>query len=152
MPSYEDALREAERLSKLSDERLLEELGARVGDSALPGGDQRAQEFSGDFAADVKDMGAATEFLRRVGRAWWKKLEPQLMRILCDPGNEDLKKITNNSSIAQVSAGLATAAVIAVIAAPPAWLIVATTILATKLTETGLQALCEAWAESNSEA
>ena len=85
--------------------------------------------------------------IKKVGKLWWKKLEPELMNIICDPKNDDLGKITSGKSIPQIAASLATAGIVAAFA-PPAWIIVATTILATKVTETGLDALCETWKAS----
>jgi hypothetical protein len=147
MTSYHEALEEAERLSELSDDALIEELGRRVHATEQPGGQELARRFSGDFAAKAGDMGRATELLKDLGRRWWKKLEPEFMKWVCDPSNEDIKRLSGSKSIPQVAAGLATAAVTAAIAAPPAWIIVVTTLLATKICDTGLQVVCELWAE-----
>jgi hypothetical protein len=110
------------------------------------GGYKRSQEYSAEFAQDVEDM-LSMEDLRNIGRRWWKKLEPELMNLLCDQNNEDLRKITSGKTIPQIAASLATAAVISAFA-PPAWIIVATSILAAKIVETGLDSLCEVWRES----
>ena len=146
MPDYNDALKEAERLSKMSDDRLLEELGLRAKDIERPGGEQRAQYFSGDFAVDAKDQGVG-DFLLKAGRHSWADLQPKMMNLICDPNNADVRKLAGNKSIPQVAAGLATAAVAALIAAPPAWVIVAATLIASSLVESGLKGLCQAWAE-----
>lgn len=146
MSDYNDALEAATKLSDLSDEELYKQLGIRV---AAANEDEQApiaQNYDGDFAALVPDMGA-TDFLRKLGAKWWANLEPKLMAMVCDPANDDLKKLTSNRSIPHVAAGLATAGVMAIAAAPPAWIIVATTILATKLAESGQEALCQVWSE-----
>jgi hypothetical protein len=148
MQTSPEALREAERLVKLSDERLIEELGLRVHDAELPGGEDRARKFSADFRASAPDMAGGIEFLRDLGRRWWGKLEPDLVKIVCEQDNKDLKKLTAGSSIPALAGGIATAAVAAAVAAPPAWLIVAATLLAGKLAETGIAAFCEGWAEA----
>lgn len=148
MSNYDAALVEAERLSELSDDALFEELGLRVEAKSQPGGEDLVTSFHADFAAQVGDMGKASDLLRKIGRKWWENLEPQLMALLCDPKNSETQKITGNKSIPQLAAGLAVAALAAAVAAPPAWIIVATTILATKVADTGIQAICATWAES----
>jgi hypothetical protein len=137
---------EAERLLRLSHEQLLEELGRRVLDAEQPGGKERAQAFRADSTVEAAGAGKGTDFLREVGALWWKKLEAQLMKILCDSDNGDLKNLAGGKSAPALAAGLATAALSSAIAAPPAWLIVAATLLAAKVAETGVAALCETWA------
>jgi hypothetical protein len=139
------AEQEAERLLRLSHEQLLEELGRRVLDAEQPGGKARSQAFYADFHGEAVAKSKGTDFLREVGALWWRKLEAQLMKILCESDNADLKKLTGGKSIPALAAGLATAAVTSAIAAPPAWLIVAATLLAAKVAETGVAALCETW-------
>jgi hypothetical protein len=63
---------------------------------ALPGGRERAAAFSGDFAAHLQDMGEGTDLLKKIGRTWWEKLEPELMSLLCNPANAELRQLTNN--------------------------------------------------------
>ena len=72
------------------------------------------------------------------------------MAVICDPKNKDLAEVTGNRSVPQIAAGLATAGIVSALA-PPAWVIVLTTLLATKIVDTGLQALCEVWAEVRQE-
>jgi hypothetical protein len=139
------AEQEAERLLRLSHEQLLEELGRRVLDAEQPGGKARSQAFYADFHGEAVAKSKGTDFLREVGALWWRKLEAQLMKILCESDNADLKKLTGGKSIPALAAGLATVAVTSAIAAPPAWLIVAATLLAAKVAETGVAALCETW-------
>ncbi len=145
MNSSKTAEQEAERLLRLSHEQLLEELGRRVLDAEQPGGKERSQAFRADLRADADAMGKGSDFLREVGALWWKKLETQLMKILCESDTGDLKSLAGGKSVPALAAGLATAAVTAAIAAPPAWLIVAATLLAAKVAETGVAALCETW-------
>jgi hypothetical protein len=85
--------------------------------------------------------------LKKMGRRWWRKLQPELMVMVCDQSNPEMQQITGSKTIPQIAAGLASAAVVAVLG-PPAWVIVATTILATKIVSTGVNALCETWQES----
>jgi len=138
MASFDELIHEAESLSSLSADALLEELGRRINNDM----ERSSQGSSGIFAEH-----GGTELLKDIGHRWWSNLEPELMGLVCDPGNSDIKQITGNRSVPQVAAGLAAAAVAAAIAVPPAWLIVATTLLALKLTETGLKALYQAWSE-----
>ncbi len=143
---YELALAAAEELASLSDDELLVQLGLRVEDERNPGGDLRKQQFSADFQQNATDMLSADD-LKRVGRLWWSKLEPQLLGLVCDEHSEERGRITGGRSVPQIAASLATAAVISAVA-PPAWVIVATTILAAKIVETGLDSVCQVWGES----
>ena len=142
---YQEALREAEKLATRSDDDLFEQLGLRIQDMQNPGGYARAMNYSAEFAQDADDM-LSTEDLKRLGRRWWAKLEPQLMNLVCT-NNAEMKQITSGKTIPQVAASLSTAALVSMLA-PPAWVIVATSILAAKIFESGLDALCEVWNES----
>jgi len=144
-PGYREALEAAERLTRLSDDALYEQLGLRIEDAEHPGGEERKQKYSADFAHAAEDM-LSTEDLRRIGRRWWEKLEPELLRMVCTR-SEEMGKITGGKTVPQIAASLATAGVVATLA-PPAWIIVATSILAAKIAETGLDAVCEVWQES----
>jgi hypothetical protein len=148
MSDYDAALAEASRLSELSDDALLEELGLRVEAKQLPGGEMLVASFDADFTVVATEMGAGGDLLRKIGRRWWENLEPQLMAMLCDPANPDTLKITGNRSIPQIAAGLAVAGLTSIVA-PPAWLIVAATILAAKIADSGVKALCQTWAEAS---
>ena len=145
--TYEDALNEAQKLARMNEDALMEQLGLRIKDQELPGGEERSQSFSGDFAQNAEDMGLSAAALREFGQRFWKKLEPRIMEMVCDKDNEEMKKLTKGKSIPQVAASLATAAVVTAWAAP-AWVIVIASILALKLTETGQETLCEMWKES----
>lgn len=147
MRDYNSAVAEAEKLARLNDDALFEELGLRIEDANLPGGDTRSQGYSGQFRGPVSDLGKGSEVFKKIGSKFWKNIEPQIMGLICDPKNEDLQKLTNNRSIPQLAAGLATAGVLSVVVAPPAWVIVIATILATRIAEAGLAAVCETWAE-----
>lgn len=143
---YADALKESQELSEMSDDALFEKLGVRLQDIHNPGGYERSLRYAGEFqqrAADLFGMADVKEF----GRRWWKNLEPQLMKIVCDPANEDRDKLLGSKDIPQLAASLATSALISALA-PPAWIIVVATILATKIAKAGLDTMCEMWGES----
>jgi hypothetical protein len=141
--THQQALQEAERLSQLSDEALFHELGLRVEDVKRPGGEERQQYYSGEFLAPDATMGAGV--LGEIGRRWWGNLEPQLMHLVCDPNNKEMKELTGNRSIPALAAGLAVSG-LAVLAAPSV-VIVVSSILALKISEAGLKAVCDTWAE-----
>lgn len=142
---YQEALREAEKLSARSDDDLFEQLGLRIQDMQNPGGYSRSMRYSAEFGQEAADM-LSTEDLKKVGRRWWQKLEPQLMNLVCT-NNAEIKQITSGKTIPQIAASLATAGLVSTIA-PPAWVIVASSILAAKIFESGLDAMCEVWHES----
>jgi hypothetical protein len=144
--TYDQALATAQALSERSDDALFAELGLRIQDIQNIGGYQRTQQFTGDFVQEAPDM-LSVDDLRRVGRKWWQKLEPELMNVVCDKSNEEMGKITGGRTIPQIAASLATMGLVSLMA-PPAWLIVAMTLLATKIASTGLDVLCETWQES----
>jgi hypothetical protein len=145
-PDYEQALKAAADLADSSDDALFQELGLRIRDADNPGGKQRQQAFQAPFGQVAHDM-LSTADLRRVGERWWRNLEPELMNLVCDPKNPEIGQIASGKTIPQIAASLATAAVVSTLG-PPAWVIVATTILANKIAETGLQAVCQTWKES----
>lgn len=147
-PTYEEALKEATRLSELDHEALFHELGVRIEDAKRAGGEGRVQAFSGEFLAPDKSM--SWSVLAVVGRRWWEALEPKLMALVCDSKNKDMQRITASRSIPQVAAGLVGAGVMAL--APPAWAIVAATVLAGMIVDSGLQAVCTTWGERASRA
>jgi hypothetical protein len=140
---HQQALEEADRLAQLNLESLFHELGLRVEDAKRPGGDQRQQHYSGEFLAADAAMG--TGVLAEIGRRWWANLEPQLMQLICDPNNNEMRELTGNRSIPALAAGLAVS-VLAVLAAPSV-VIVVSSILALKIAEAGLKAVCDTWAE-----
>jgi hypothetical protein len=147
-PTHKEALKEAMRLSELDHEALFHELGVRIEDAKRPGGEGRMQAFSGEFLAPDKTM--SWSVLAVVGRRWWEAFEPQLMALVCDSKNEDMQRITASRSIPEVAAGLVGAGVMAL--APPAWAIVAATVLAGMIVDSGLQAICTTWGERASSA
>lgn len=146
-PKYEEAFKEAQRLSEMSDERLYEELGLRMQDIINVDGYQRSQQFSADFEEVADDMLSLGD-LKRIGQRWMRNIEKRLMKILCEENNTELKQITQGKTIPEVAATFATTALVSVIA-PPAWLIIAVTIIAAKVADAGLDALCEFWKDSN---
>ena len=135
---YEEALRESEKLTVRSDDDLFEQLGLRIQDMQNAGGYSRSMRYSAEFGQEAEDM-LSTEDLKKVGRRWWQKLEPQLMTLVCSSSPE-MKQITSGKTIPQVAASLATAGLVSALA-PPAWVIVATSILASKIVESGLDAI-----------
>lgn len=144
--TYEAAKAEAERLSRLSEARLLQELGLRAEDRIRDeNGDDRAGSFEGAFAAREPAMSGGR--LEEIGRRWWGKLRNELMKVLCDPSNDDVKKLTGNKSVPDVAAALAVLAVGATVASPPAWVIVGATLIAKKVVQSGVESICEIWAE-----
>ncbi len=143
---YDDALAAAEDLSEVSDEELFTQLGLRIEDMKNVGGYDRSQQYSADFEQDAEDM-LSMDDLKKIGRRWWAKLEPQLMKLLCDGSNPEMAKITSGKTVPQIAASLATAAVVSALA-PPAWIVVGTSIVAAKIADTGLESFCEVWRES----
>jgi hypothetical protein len=141
----QQALNEAERLVQLSDEDLFHELGLRIEDSNLPGGEERKKYYSGEFVAADRTMG--TGILADIGHRWWRNLEPQLMQLICDPNNREIEQLTGNQSIPALAAGLAVSALSGI--AAPAVVIVISSIVALKISEAGLKAVCEIWAEQS---
>jgi hypothetical protein len=142
--NYADALQEAKRLSDLSDDNLFHELGVRLEDAKRSGAQQRQQQYSGDFSAAENVMGSEA-LLQEIGRRWWLNLEPELMRIVCDPNNKEIEQVIGNKSIPALAAGLAVSALAAL--AAPSVVIVISSILALKISEAGLKAVCEAWSD-----
>jgi hypothetical protein len=145
---YNEAVAAAEKLVGRSEEELFRELGLRKeGTEKSPDGQELALSFDAEFPDVSEEQG--WDFFVTAGRRWYVKAEAELMRFLCDKNNGDREKLTSGKSIPQIAASLATAGIVTAIAAPPAWLIVATTIVATKLTTTALDALCEVYYERN---
>src|SRR5215467_14256876 len=142
---YQEALGAAEKLAARSDDDLFEQLGLRIQDMQNAGGYSRSMRYSAEFAQEADDM-LSTEDLKKVGRRWWQKLEPQLMNLVCT-NNPEMKQITSGKTIPQIAASLATAGLVSALA-PPAWVIVAASILAAKIFDSGVEALCEVWHES----
>jgi len=143
---YDRAVQAATDLAEVSDEGLLEELGLRIRDMENLGGYARAQEFQAGYSQVAEDM-LSIKDLKVIGQRLCRNLEPELMTLVCDAKSEDLKKITSGGTIPQIAASLATAGVVATLG-PPAWVIVATTIIAHKIAQSGLKAVCQTWQES----
>lgn len=145
---YERAVAVASILAQLPQDDLFEKLGVwrkgQTSEEAFP--DHESLSYEAAVAGNTLEAINADE-LREVGRRWWCKIEQQLLGLVCDPSNTNLKQLTNGRTIPQVAAALATAGVVAAFA-PPAWVIVATTIFASKVVETGIEATCEVWREN----
>jgi len=142
---YIAAEKAAQKLGERDEDSLMLELGKRIEDSKQPGGEQRKLEYEAAFV-DASET-QSFEFLEEVGRRWYRNAEAELMKFLCDKKNADRDKLTSGKSISQVAASLATAGLLTVIAAPPAWVIVATTIVAQKIASTGIDAWCQVYYE-----
>jgi hypothetical protein len=145
-PNYEQALREATKLTEMSEDTLYEKLGVRMQDIHNLGGYKRSQQYSGHFQQVAPEM-LGLKDVKEFGMRWWNKLEPELINVVCSQESEDRKKLLGGKTAPQIAAALATAAMVSALA-PPAWVIVATSILAIKITETGVDTLCEMWKES----
>jgi hypothetical protein len=142
---YPAAEKAAQKLSERDEDSLLFELGKRIEDSKQPGGEQRKLEYEAAFVDTSETQGF--EFFENVGRRWYKNAEAELMKFLCDKNNADRDRLTSGKTIPQIAASLATAGLLAVLAAPPAWVIVATTIVAQKIASTGIDAWCQVYYE-----
>lgn len=141
----QEATAEARALSSRPIEALYEELGLRAQDIFNPGGYQRVQHASAPFQQEAGDM-FGTDSLKEFGQRFWRKLEPQLMDIVCGADNEDRKKLLQGQTVPDIAAALVTAGIISALA-PPAWAVVLAAILAKKIAQAGLDALCEQWKE-----
>ena len=53
-------------------------------------------QYSAEFGQEASDM-LSTKDLMEVGRRWWRKLEPQMMNLVCT-NNEDMKQITSGKT------------------------------------------------------
>jgi hypothetical protein len=144
--NYDAALAEATRLDGQSDDQLFEELGLRLQDVMNPGGYERVQHYSGKFTHAAKDLGF-TDDLKEFGRRWWLNLEPEILGFVCNKNDADRDALTKGKTIPQIAASLATAGVVSAFG-PPAWVIVATSIVAAKLADTGVKTVCQMWQEA----
>ena len=140
---YAAALAAAQELDQYDDETLVRELGKRVADAKLPGGEQRKMAFQAEFVDTSPTQG--WEFLEDVGLTWRRNLEQELMEFLCPKDNAERDKLLSGKSIPEMAASLATAGLIALYAAPPAWAIVVTTLAARKIVKAGLDAWCQVY-------
>jgi hypothetical protein len=144
-PDYAAAEKAAAKLMHKDESYLFQELGMRIEDSKIQGGETRKLQFEAPFVDTSQTLGGG--FLKDVGRQWYNDAETELMKFLCDKQNPDRDKLTSGRSIPQIAASIATAGLLTVVAAPPAWIIVAATLLAQKITSTGIDALCKVYAD-----
>lgn len=140
---YAAALAAAQELDHYDDENLVRELGKRIEDAKLPGGEQRKLTFQADFIDSSATQG--WDVLEEVGRMWRRNLEKELMEFLCPKENIERDKLLSGKSIPELAATLATAVLIAVFATPPAWAIVVTTLAARKIAKSGIEAWCQVY-------
>ena len=139
----DEMIYEARSLSALTDDALYEELGLRAQDIFNVGGYQRSQSASANFQAAAPEMGLGAA-LKEFGERFWNKLEPQLIDLVCGADNEDRKKILQGQNIPDITAAIVTTGIVSALA-PPAWVVVLAAILAKKIAQAGLDALCEQW-------
>jgi len=140
---YLAALAAAQELDQYDDETLIRELGKRVEDAKMPGGEVRKMAFQAEFVDTSATQG--WEFLEEVGRNWRRNLEKELVEFLCPASNAERYKLLSGKSIPEMAASLAMAGLVAVFAAPPAWAIVVTTLMARKIAKSGIDALCQTY-------
>ncbi len=140
---YAAALAAAAELNQYDEDTLIRELGKRVEDAKLPGGEERKQAFQADFVDTSATQGWET--LEEVGRAFRGNIESELMAFLCPKNNQEREKLLSGRTIPEVAASLATAGLIAVCASPPAWAIVVATLVARKVTKAGIDAWCDVY-------
>jgi hypothetical protein len=143
---YESALKTAEKYYEESEESLYEELGLRIQDITNVGGYERSQKFDAEFEEAAVDLFSFGD-LKKIGQRWMENIKNKLMEMICSKEQSELKKITEGKTIPQVVAGLVTAGIVSTFA-PPAWIIIAVTILVTKIMDAGIEAACETWKES----
>lgn len=148
---YAAAVEAAEKLKKLDDDTLIEELGLRVEAEKQPGGKELVSNFDGDFD-DFSDFSpeAGPGFFRYVGRATLIRLEDDLMKFICSKDDADRNKLLSGKSIPELAATLALTGLVALVAAPPAWAIVVTTIVARRITLATVDSLCGEYAKRKS--
>lgn len=137
---YEAAQAAAADLDQYDEETLIRELGKRVEDARLPGGEERKQAWQADFTDTSPTQG--WDFLAEVGRTWLQNLEKELMDFLCPKDNAERDKLLSGRSIPEIAASLATAGLVATFATPPAWAIVVTTVVARKIVKSGIDSWC----------
>jgi hypothetical protein len=101
------------------------------------------------FASDAEAGPEYTEKMIALGQRWWDKFEPEIYELLCNRSSEEHHEL--------VAALLEGAKVLALTLAPtlvaqtyalPAVAMVLATLVAKRVAETGLEAVCEIWAES----
>ena len=93
---YAAALAAAQELDQYDDETLIRELGKRVEDANLPGGEQRKLAFRAEFVDTSATQG--WEFLEDVGRTWRRTLEKELMEFLCPKDSTERDKLLSGKS------------------------------------------------------
>jgi hypothetical protein len=140
---YAAALAAAQQLNEYDNQTLTRELGLRIEDANLPGGDVRKQAFQADFVDTSPTQGWET--IEEVGRKFLRNLEEQTMEFICPKDNAERDKLLSGRSIPEVAAALATTGLIAVFATPPAWAIVVATVVARKIAKAGIDACCQVY-------
>jgi hypothetical protein len=134
-------------------EQVFDELGRR--EAALAQGltDEAANpDVAPAPPPDETLMGIGDTFAD-FGKRMWKKYEPQVYDMLCNPKNpkhgelmDALKEGTKNLAIMLVPA------LMAQLAALPAFVVVIATLVGKQIAKTGLEVACDMWAEARAEA
>jgi hypothetical protein len=111
----------------------------------------KAQCYDATFSAKDTEMGVL-EDLEAFGQDWWNKLKPELYSLLCNRHDEhhDLLMDALLDGAKMLAIALAPT-LVAQVSALPAVAIVVATIAAKLIAETGLETVCELWAEALAE-
>jgi hypothetical protein len=112
-------------------------------------GDERKELFPAEFLAADTKMSEIFAYGNRPQLV--ERLRTTAGALAVRANNPDVQRITGGRSVPQIAAGLAVAGV-AALTAPPAWLIVATTLVATKISTSGLRAVCKTLQDRKSQA
>lgn len=104
------------------------------------------------FALEVEAGPEWTARMLELAQRWWQQLEPRLFALLCRPGPERDELMKALKEGARMLAVALAPALVAQAAALPAVAIVVATIAAKKIADAGLEAACELWQESMTEA
>jgi hypothetical protein len=146
-----------EAVDKLWDDDvdgLMQRLGARAKAQEEGWAEEPLHDWDppeDEFAADEEAGPEWTAMIQSFGETWWEKLEPKIYDLLCKPGKEHDELIDSLKEGAKMLAVMLAPALVAQAAALPAIAIVIATIAAKKITDSGLEALCEKWSESLAE-
>ena len=115
---------------------------------------QEAQVWDAQFKPEDTGMGpGALELLKDFGQTWWVKFEPKIYDLLCNRKNPEHEKFMDalGGSAKELAMVLAPSLVASLAGALPAVVVVVATIAAKKIADSGLEAMCEVWAEARTE-
>jgi hypothetical protein len=113
---------------------------------------EKAQQYDARFAPEDTGMGAL-DVLKDVGQTWWVKFEPKIYDLVCNKKNPEHDKFLDavGGSAKQLAMLLAPSLLASMAGAVPAVVVVVATIAAKKIADSGLEAMCEVWAEARAE-